>query len=96
VRPGARRIEAASTHANLTVSSFENKDGRLATQLINQGDSTMEASVRITGLKSGVQVRPYITNNDYDLEPLKAVLSKNGGIFQANVPARSMVTYVSV
>jgi O-glycosyl hydrolase len=95
VRPGARRIAAASSHANLTVSSFKNKDGRIATQLLNQGDSNVEVSVVMTGLKSGGRVKPYLTNNDYDLEPLASVSLGNSGSFKAAIPAWSMVTYLA-
>ena len=35
VRPGARRIEAVSSQANITVSSFKNNNGRIITQLLN-------------------------------------------------------------
>lgn len=96
VRPGARRIESVSSYANLTVSSFENTDGRIATQLLNQGNSTVEVNVRIAGLKSGVWIKPYITNNEYDLEPQASIKSTTGGSFQAQIPAWSMVTYVAV
>lgn len=93
VRPGARRIEAVSSQANLTVSSFKNHNGRIATQLLNQGDSDIEVNVHITGLKSGLSVEPYITNNDYDLELLAPIASASDGSFQAKVPPWSMVTY---
>lgn len=95
VRPGARRIAAVSSHANLTVSSFQNKDGRIATQLLNQGNSNVEVNVVITGLKSGVRVKPYLTNNDYDLESLSSVSLGNGASFKAEIPAWSMVTYLT-
>lgn len=95
VRPGARRIESVSSYANLTVSAFENVDGRIATQLINQGNSTVAVNVKIAGLKSGVEVQPYITSNDHDLEALASIKSTKGGSFQVNIPAWSMVTYVA-
>jgi hypothetical protein len=96
VRPGARRIAAVSSHANVTVSSFENKDGRIATQLLNQGNSNVEVNVQITGLKSGASIKPYLTNNDNDLEPLASIAVAKGGSFHAEVPAWSMVTYLAV
>ncbi|KAJ5454869.1 uncharacterized protein N7458_005825 [Penicillium daleae] len=96
VRPGARRIAAVSSHANVTVSSFENKDGRIATQLLNQGNSNVEVKVQITGLKSGASIKPYLTNNDNDLEPLASIAVAKGGSFQAEIPAWSMVTYLAV
>lgn len=95
VRPGARRIAATSSHANLTVSSFKNIDGRIATQLLNQGDSNVEVNVVMTGLKSGLRVKPYLTNNDFDLKPLASVPLGAGGSFKAAIPAWSMVTYLA-
>ena len=94
VRPGAYRIEAVSSDANLTVSSFENHNGNVATQLLNQGNEEVEVNVQIAGLKSGVAVKPYITNNEFDLEPLTPVLSGKCGSFQAHIPAWSMVSFV--
>ncbi|CAL5873594.1 uncharacterized protein PFLUO_LOCUS7875 [Penicillium psychrofluorescens] len=96
VRPGARRIEAYSSNANVTVSSFKNYNGVIATQLLNQGDADVEISVQIGGLKSGVPIQPFITNNEYDLERLTPIKSAKDGFFQAQIPAWSMVSFVAV
>ncbi|KAJ5810639.1 uncharacterized protein N7503_002857 [Penicillium pulvis] len=95
VRPGSRRIQATSSSANVTVSSFENKSGKIATQLLNQLDSEVDVSVQISGVKAGVTVTPYITNNDYDLEALTHIKAGSGGLFKAQIPAKSMVTFVT-
>lgn len=96
VRPGAHRIEATSSNANITVSSFKNENGRIATQLLNQGDAESQVNVQIAGLRVGVPVQPYITNNDYDLKPLAPIASVKGGSFNAQIPARSLVTFVAL
>lgn len=96
VRPGARRIEASSSNANVTVSSFRNYNGAIATQLLNQGDRDVEVNVQIDGLKSGVPVQPFITNNEYDLERLAPIMSSRAGSFNAQIPAWSMVSFVAV
>ena len=95
VRPGARRVEATSSNANVTVSAFKNENGKIATQVLNQLDADVEVTVKIASLKSGATVRPYITNNDYDLEGMKPLKVGSGGKFQTKVPSRSMVTFVS-
>ena len=96
VRPGAYRIEAASSNPNITVSSFKNENGRIATQLLNQGDLESQVNVHIAGLNGGMSVQPYITNNDYDLTHLAPIVSVKGGSFNAQIPARSLVTFVAL
>ncbi|KAJ6015867.1 hypothetical protein N7540_010458 [Penicillium herquei] len=95
VRPGARRIEASSSHSNVTVSSFENQNGKIATQLLNQLDLDIEVEIKVTGVGAGVVVRPYLTNNDYDLEVMGSLKTGSGGSFNTRVPARSMVSFVT-
>ncbi|KAJ5811938.1 hypothetical protein N7474_008239 [Penicillium riverlandense] len=96
VRPGARRIDASSSNANVTVSSFKNRNGAIATQLLNQGDADVKVNVRIDGLNSGVPVQPFITNNEYDLEHLAPIRLARDGSFNAQIPAWSMVSFVAV
>jgi len=96
VRPGARRIEASSSNANVTVSSFKNHNGVIATQLLNQGDSEVEVRVQIAGLKAGASVQPFLTNNDYDLERLAPIRSARDGSFVTRIPAWSMVSYIAL
>jgi O-glycosyl hydrolase len=96
VRPGAYRIEATSTNLNITVTSFKNENGKIATQLLNQGDFESQVKVQIAGLKAGMSVHPYITNNDYDLSPLAPIVSVRGGSFNAQIPSRSLVTFVAL
>ncbi|KAJ5670841.1 uncharacterized protein N7477_006204 [Penicillium maclennaniae] len=96
VRPGARRIDAVSSHSNITASSFKNQNGRIAIQLLNQGGSDVLVQVLIAGLQSGVSVVPYVTSNDHDLEPLAPIVSESGGSFKATIPRWSMITYIAM
>lgn len=93
VRPGARRVEATSSDPLLTVSSFINRDGSIATQVINNATVAYDVSLQL----QHAQVRsitPYLTDNDNDLEPLGSVKGC-GGTFKVSVPARSMMSLVS-
>jgi glucosylceramidase len=42
IRPGARRVEAASSRSNLLTTAFANPDGRLATVVMNQTDQAVD------------------------------------------------------
>ncbi|OJJ44711.1 hypothetical protein ASPZODRAFT_71134 [Penicilliopsis zonata CBS 506.65] len=95
VRPGARRVEAASSNPVVTVSAFRNQDGTLATQVINNATSSYEIDVKVDGLETGVSVQPYLTNNEYDLEPLAEIRTTENGTFKGRVPARSMISFVA-
>lgn len=96
VRPGARRVEATSSDSLLSVSSFINQDGSIATQVLNNADVAYEVSLQLQHAGPGNvgAVTPYLTNNDYDLEPLSPVRAC-GGTFKVSVPARSMMSLVS-
>lgn len=91
VKPDARRIFASSSDpgVNVTVSAFENTDGSVAVQVINNTDD--DQTVDITGLWSG-DVRAWLTNNDEDLTEIQ-VQSGYGGP-GGTIQARSMVSYV--
>ncbi|KAG5987113.1 hypothetical protein E4U54_005134 [Claviceps lovelessii] len=94
-RPGGRRISATSDVDTVTVSSFTNIDGSIATQVINNGTTSVDLDVAIKGLSPGASiVLPYLTDNDHDLEALPGI-PLSGGRFKANVPARSLVSFVT-
>ena len=42
IRPGARRVEAASSRSNLLTTAFANTDGQLATVVMNQTDQAVD------------------------------------------------------
>ncbi|RJE22853.1 O-Glycosyl hydrolase family 30 [Aspergillus sclerotialis] len=94
VKPGAVRIAASSTKEVLHMSAFENTDGTIAIQVINNGHVGTEASVSIKGASgSAKHVQPYLTNSDHDLTVLKKVSVENGN-FVSHIPARSMISFV--
>ncbi|KAG5982165.1 hypothetical protein E4U55_002235 [Claviceps digitariae] len=94
-RPGARRIDATSSLDYVTVSSFLNTDGTVATQIINNGTDSVNLNVVLKGAASKAStVVPYLTDNDHDLTALPAI-AVSGGSFTALVPARSLVSFVS-
>ncbi|KAG6005067.1 hypothetical protein E4U21_000523 [Claviceps maximensis] len=94
-RPGARRISATSDAAAVTVSSFLNTDGKIATQIINNATTEVDLNFSIRGSASGVQtVVPYLTDNSNDLTALPAI-AVSGGQFSTKVPARSLISFVA-
>lgn len=92
VKPDARRIAASTSNpgVNVTVSAFENIDGSVAVQVINNTDD--DQTVDIAGLWRE-SVKAWVTNNDEDMTEVHAQSSQGrpGGTVQA----RSMVSYVS-
>lgn len=100
VRPGAVRIDAASSDPLVTVSAFQNKEnGVVATQVINNADTDYEVEVDLTGHGGLVSVvQPYLTNNEHDLEASSPIITLALGAatkFTSIVPARSLVSFVS-
>jgi O-glycosyl hydrolase len=91
VKPDARRIAASSGSpgVNVTVSAFENVDGSVAVQVINNTDE--DQTVDIAGLWSG-SVKAWLTNNDEDLTEVQVQFAQGGP--GGTVQARSMVSYV--
>lgn len=49
VRPGARRVAAASSRDSLLATAFLNKDGSLAVIVMNGGDKPVDYSLRVGG-----------------------------------------------
>ncbi|KUL85877.1 hypothetical protein ZTR_06370 [Talaromyces verruculosus] len=95
VRPNAQRVKATSSDASVTVSAFENTNGVVAIQVINNGTSA--ASLTIDLGKTHKQVKkvvPWVTSNDYDLEEMSEIDVKHNS-FLASVPARSLTSFVT-
>jgi O-glycosyl hydrolase len=79
----------------VTVSAFENTNGVVAIQVIN--NSTSAASLTIDLGKTHKQVKkvvPWVTSNDYDLEEMREIDVKHNS-FLASVPARSLTSFVT-
>ena len=46
IRPGARRILAASTHDHLETTAFRNRDGSLAVVILNRSDADIPFTLK--------------------------------------------------
>lgn len=94
VKLGAVRIEASSRSEVLHMSAFQNPDGTVAIQAINNARVDTQVSVSIGGCgTSAPSVQPYLTNSDHDLTSLKEIAIKDD-TFVGHVPARAMASWV--
>ena len=97
VRPGARRVQATSSDPLVTVSSFLNQDGRLATQIINNATTAYTLDFSISSYTSTSSlIQPYLTDNTNNLTQLSSINVDSNGKFSADVPPRSLVSFVGV
>lgn len=80
-RPGARRIEASSSDSLLTVSSFVNRDGIVATQVVSMATTDYTIELQIKGCDDTSWATPYLTNNAHNLTRLPAVRADRGKIY---------------
>lgn len=96
VRPNAVRVKAVSSNPSVTVSAFENTDGVIAVQVINNGTSDASLTIDLGKIhdKKPKTVTPWVTSNEYDLEPMKPIEIKQDS-FEATVPARSLTSFVT-
>jgi glucosylceramidase len=58
IRPGARRVSAASTRSVLLVTAFLNPDGRLATVVLNTSAAEVRYRLQVDGLEASVSIPP--------------------------------------
>jgi glucosylceramidase len=93
IRPGATRIGATTSDANLKVSAYRNTDGSVTVVALNASTSAHQVSyaLRNTGITTGAAT-PYLTNSSNSTAQQPAV-AVTGGSLTATVPARSLVTY---
>lgn len=99
VRPGARRVDAKSDVGFVRVSAFENIDGRIAVQVLNNGHVNVDAQFEIWGVQGMRESASlWLTNEEADLIKGEDVLAKGGDfdriVLNASVPMRSMMTFV--
>ena len=95
-RPGARRVDATSSVDLLYASSFLNKDGKIATQVINNDTTAYDLTLALQGCKlRSNKVLPYLTDNANNLTALDAVVMARDGTFKMTIPARSLVTFLT-
>lgn len=93
-RPGARRVEATSSEPLLTVSSFLNKGGSVATQVISAATTDYTVDLSVKGSGGNFLVQPYLTNNANNLTQLPPIRANRDGTFTTSIPALSMVSFV--
>jgi O-glycosyl hydrolase len=93
VRPGAVRVGVSGGPSGSRVSGFRNLDGTVAVQAIQGGTQTRIVSVRVNGFVAA-KATAWITDNGHDCDELAATLAADGTSVSAQVPGRSMVTFV--
>jgi O-glycosyl hydrolase len=93
-RPGAHRVNATSSNSLLTVSSFLNLDGTIATQVLNTATTDYNITLRVTGSNSRSLVQTYLTNNDHNLTQLEPIQANENGTFATSIPALSMISLI--
>jgi O-glycosyl hydrolase len=93
IRPGAVRIDATTSDSNLKVSAFKNTDGSYAIVVLNGNSSATAVTASLNGVSAGASAIPYLTNASNTIAAQSSV-AISGGTFSANIPARSLITYV--
>lgn len=94
VKPGATRIEVAATGAAFNMTAFENADGSVAVQVINNSNATQAVIVQGLAVDGHSVVTGWLTNNEHDLT--RVLVTKAGsGDLHASIPALSMMSFVS-
>jgi O-glycosyl hydrolase len=91
VRPGATRIDAASSNSNLLSSAYINTDGSKVIVVINTASSAISTTFALQNV-TGTSAIPHLTNETSSMTQQSSI-PISGGAFTATVPARSMVTY---
>ncbi|MFG2130539.1 glycoside hydrolase family 30 beta sandwich domain-containing protein [Streptomyces sp. NPDC048751] len=93
IRPGATRIGATTSDADLKLSAFRDTDGTVTVVALNAAADAREVSfsLRSTGITTGTAT-PYLTDGSHSTAR-QAAIAVGGGSLTATVPARSLVTY---
>ena len=94
VRPGAHRIEATVSTSDLGVTAFQNTNGNVAIQILNNATSSYSTSVTVRGANCS-WFTTYLTDNENDLEQGQSVEVQPGGTISIIVPAKSLTSLVS-
>ena len=94
VRPGARRIDVTGgTNGTLTITGFENVDGTVAIQVLNNATDDTTVRIQMGQGKIG-NVQSYITDNYHDLDEQDSFTLGNDGFFDTVVKSRSLTSFV--
>ncbi|HTU28231.1 MAG TPA: glycoside hydrolase family 30 beta sandwich domain-containing protein [Solirubrobacteraceae bacterium] len=91
VRPGAVRIGAITSDAQLEVSAFRNRDGSIAVVALNRARRGQTTTFSVRGL-GRARVTSYLTDSAHQLTAQIPTRLDNG-TFDATQPPRSLVTY---
>ncbi|KAK5132461.1 hypothetical protein LTR08_009072 [Meristemomyces frigidus] len=94
VKPGATRIEVASSNAALNMTAFENADKTVAVQVINNSNYTQAVTVQGLPVGKHSSVVGWLTNNEHDLSKMGVQRVAGGGI-GTSIPALSMMSFVA-
>lgn len=93
VRPGAVRVGASGGPSGSKVSAFKNVDGTVSVQVIQGGAGAGAVTVKVNGFTAKA-AKAWITDNSHDCDEQVATVAADGGSVSAQVPGRSMVTFV--
>lgn len=93
VRPGAVRVGTAGGPSGAKVTAFKNEDGKVAVQVIQGGTGSGAVTVKVNGLVAKA-AKAWITDNTHDCDEQTSALAADGSSISAQVPGRSMVTFV--
>jgi hypothetical protein len=75
------------------VSAFKNVDGTISVQVIQGGTGSSSVSVKVNGFKAKA-AKAWITDNTHDCNEQATTLATDNSSVSAQVPGRSMVTFV--
>jgi glucosylceramidase len=90
VRPGATRIEAASSNSSVLTTAYRNTDGSYV--VVASNTSASDATLALSGLTGGT-VTPVVTDDSSQLAVQPAAAVSTTGV-SVDAPAHSTVTYV--
>jgi O-glycosyl hydrolase len=93
VRPGAVRVATSGGPSGAKVSAFKNADGKIAVQVIQGGTAAGTVAIKVNGFVARA-AQAWITDNTHDCEEQTVTLVADGSGVSAQVPGRSMVTFV--
>lgn len=92
VRPGAVRVGTSGSVSGAKVSAFKNVDGRVVVQVV-QGGGAASVGVKVNGyVVKSAEAR--VTDETRACEKLEVVVPGDGGSVSAQVPGKSLVTFV--
>jgi len=96
VKPGAVMIDADSEDEQLLASAFQNSNGVVAVQVINNSTDDADIELRLDGGKGGAKLGVFLTDNENDLQNIGDLTAVRNGIWMSTVPAKSMMSFVGV